>query len=111
MKKVNIEFYSYRPRLKAGLIWTMDTIPNVGDEIKIENKFISEWDKKFFMEWEKKFGKKFLVKKRTWLLDKNGYYSRDCDVIIELGWTEDEQKRVDKYLVDSKKHRKGSNCS
>lgn len=109
MKKVNINFYSYRPRLKVGLIWTTDTIPNVGDEMKIENKFISEWDKKFFNEWEKEHGKTFLVKKRIWLLDKSAYYLTDCDVSIELGWTVDDQKRVDKYIENFKKQKKGSN--
>lgn len=109
MKKINIIFYSYRPRLKVGLTWTTDIIPNVGDEIKIENKFISEWDKKYFNDWRRENGMTFLVKKRTWLLDKSAYYLRDCDVSIELSWTEEEQKRVDKYLEDFKKKRKGSN--
>lgn len=109
MKKISIEFYSYRPRLKVGLIWTTDILPNAGDEIRIESKFISEWDKKYFPDWAKEYGKTFLVKKRTWLLDKSIYHLRDCDVSIELAWTEEEQKEVDKYIENFKKKKTGSN--
>jgi hypothetical protein len=109
MKKIIINFYSYRPRLKVGLIWTTDIVPNIGDEIRIENKFISEWDNKYFPEWAKENGKIFLVKNRTWLLDKSIYYPKDCDISIELTWTEEEQKFIDKYLEEYKKRKTGSN--
>ena len=46
MKKMDINFSSYRPRLKVGLTWETDVVPCVGDIIEIPAKCISEWDKK-----------------------------------------------------------------
>ena len=51
----------------------------------------------------------FRVKKRLWNLDDKKYPWSDYDVRIELDWTEEEQKKVDKYLEDFKKRKNGSN--
>jgi hypothetical protein len=102
MKKIDIYFYSYRPRLKVGLTWTTDLIPNVGDEIRIKSKFISQLDKKYFPQWMKDCSMTFRVKKRVWNLDEKKYW-QDYDVRLELDWSEDELVKVEKYLDEFKK--------
>ena len=97
MKKISIDFYSYRPRLKVSLYWVSDIVPNVGDEIRIDNKFIKQWDKKYFKKWEMDFERVFKVKKRIWAVDKRRYLD-GRDVQLELDWNEKEKKRVQKYL-------------
>ena len=103
MKKIDIDFSSYRPRLKVGLTWTTDVIPNVGDEIRIESKFISQLDKKYFPQWMKDYSMIFRVKKRIWNLDEKKYPWQDYDVRLELDWSEDELVKVEKYLDKFKK--------
>lgn len=103
MKKIDIDFSSYRPRLKVGLTWTTDSIPNVGDEIIIESKYISQLDKKYFPQWMKDRSITFRVKKRLWNLDKKKYPWQDYDVRLELDWSEDELVKVEKYLDEFKK--------
>ena len=105
MKTININFYSYRPRLKVGLNWTTDLIPNVGDEIRIESKFISQLDKKYFPSYMKNFSITFRVKKRLWNLDKKKYPWQKHDVELELDWTEEESIKVKKYLEAYEKER------
>lgn len=103
MKKIHINFYSYRPRLKVELTWTTDLIPDVGDEIIIDRKFISQFDKKYFKKWRKDYSMAFRVKKRTWDLDKSYKRWNNYDVRLELDWTDEEQKKVEKYLNKFKK--------
>lgn len=98
MKTIDIDFSSYRPRLKVGLTWTTDLVPNVGDEIRIESKFISQLDTKYFPKWKKDCSMTFKVKKRLWNLDEKKYPWTKYDVRLELDWTDEEQKEVDKYL-------------
>ena len=103
MKKIDIDFSSYRPRLKVELTWTTDLIPNVGDEIRIESKYISQLDKKYFPQWMKDYSMTFRVKKRLWNLDEKKCPWQDYDVRLELDWQEDELVRVEKYLDELKK--------
>ena len=103
MKKIDIDFSSYRPRLKVGLTWTTDSIPNVGDEIIIGSKYISQLDKKYFPQWMKDRSMTFRVKKRLWNLDKKKYPWQDYDVRLELDWSEYELVKVEKYLDEFKK--------
>ena len=103
MKKIDIDFSSYRPRLKVGLIWTTDLIPNVGDEIIIDSEFISQLDKKYFPQWMKDYSMTFRVKKRLWNLGEKKYSWQDYDVKLELDWSEDELIKVKKYLDEFKK--------
>ena len=105
MKKINIDFYSYRPRLNVGLVWTTDLIPNVGDEIRIESKYISQLDKKYFPEYMRGCAMTFRIKKRIWNLDEKKYPWQDHDVRLELDWTEEESLKVEKYLEAFKKER------
>jgi len=105
MKKIITEFSSYRPRLKVGLTWTTDLIPNVGDEIRIESKFISQLDKKYFPEYMKDYSMTFRVKKRLWNLGGKNYPWQDYDVRLELDWTEEECVKVKEYLEAFKKER------
>jgi hypothetical protein len=105
MKKIDIEFSSYRPRLKVGLTWTTDLVPNVGDEIRIESKFISQLDTKYFPEWKKDCSMTFKVKKRLWNLDEKKHPWQKYDVRLELDWTDEEQKEIDKYLKKYHKER------
>jgi len=105
MKTIDIDFYSNRPRLKVRLTWKTDLIPNVGDEIIIESKFISLVDKKFFGEYGGDYDMTFRVKKRLWNLGKKEYPWQNFDVNLEIGWTEEEEKEVDKYLKKLQKKR------
>ncbi len=98
MKKIDIDFYSYRPRLRVDLTWTADSVPNIGDEIIIGSKFISELDTKYFPKWRKDYPMIFKVKKRLWNLDEKNHPLTEYDVRLELDWTDEEQKKVDKYV-------------
>ena len=104
MKKVSIRFYSYRPRLNIGFTWTVDIIPNIGDTVKVPNKFISQWDKKYFPKWLKDFEMDFIVKERVFVV-KPLSNSWNCDVYIELDWTDEEKIKIDKYLKKYQKER------
>jgi hypothetical protein len=103
MKKIDIDFYSYRPRLRVGLTWTTDLVPNVGDEIRIESKYIYQLDKKYFPQWMKDCSMTFRVKKRIWNLHEKKDPLQNYDVILELDWSEDELVEVEKYLDEFKK--------
>ena len=105
MKTIDINFYSNSPRLKVGLTWTTDLVPNVGDEIIIESKFISQVDKQFFGVYMKDCDMTFRVKKRLFNLGKKEYPWQKYDVILEIYWTEETEKEVDKYLEKRKKER------
>lgn len=102
MKKVNIRFYSYRPRLEVGFTWTVDAIPNIGDTIKVPEEYISQWDKKYFSKWRKQFQMDFIVKERIFIVKQPSRFW-DCDVHIELDWTDEERIKVEKYLKTYKK--------
>jgi hypothetical protein len=102
MKKIKIEFYSHRPRLRVELVWTTDSIPNVGDEIRIKNRFISQLDKKYFPKWRRDLSMTFRIKKRFWNLDRRENTYLDYDVILELYWTENELVEIEKYIKNSK---------
>ena len=105
MKTIDINFSSYRPRLKVGLTWKTDLIPNVGDEISIESRFISQLDKKYFPSYMKDCSMTFRVKKRLWNLGKQKYTWQKYDVRLELDWTDEDQEKVNKYLENYKKER------
>ena len=98
MKKINIHFYSYRPRLKVDLTWTTDVLPSVGDVLEIPAEFISKWDKKYFYEWSKNSSRDFKIKERRFILDKSRYAYDVADVEITLEWNDEEKIKVDKYL-------------
>jgi hypothetical protein len=105
MKKIDIDFYSNTPRLKVGLTWTTDLVPNVGDEIRIESKFISQIDKQFFGENMKDCDMTFCVKERLFNLGKKEYPWQNYDVKLKIYWTEEKEKEVNKYLEKRKKER------
>lgn len=105
MKKIFICFYSYRPRLYVGLTWTTNLIPSVGDEITIENKFMSQWDRKYFSKWARNHQRTFRVKKRIWQLNEKNDFLNTYDVKLELDWTNEEKKEVENYLDNYKKER------
>ena len=105
MKKIDIDFYSYRPRLKVGLTWDTDIVPCVGDIIEIHAKYISEWDKKYFYQWSKNYSRSFKVKERKFILDKSKYHYNVGTIKITLDWTDEEQEEVNKYLENYKKER------
>ena len=112
MKKIHVTFYSYRPRIKVGLNWTTDLIPNVGDEMRIPNEFISQLDKKYFPQWQKFCPMTFTVKKRVWDLVEKKQPWQNYDVRIELDWTKEELVHIEKYNQDfknkqNKKKKKG----
>ncbi len=95
--KVNVDFYSDKPRLRAGFIWTTDTVPSIGDIITVPNRYISEWDRKYFKEWERDCQRSFKVKERVFIIDPNVFYHR-CNVSIQLEWIDDEKNNIKKYL-------------
>ena len=105
MKTIDIDFYSHRPRLSVGLKWTTDLVPNVGDEILIESKFISLVDKRFFKEYMRNCDMTFVVKKRLFNLGKREYPFQQYDIKLEIGFTEQRLKEVDEYLKEHPKKR------
>lgn len=105
MKTLRISFYSNSPRLKVNLAWTTDLVPNVGDEIRIESKFISQVDKLFFGKNMIDCDMTFRVKKRLFFVGEKKDHWKMYDGILEIGWTEEEEKEVDKYLEKRKKER------
>lgn len=105
MKRIIIDFYSYRPRLQVYLSYTSDLVPNVGDEIRIESKFISLVDKQFFGEYAKDSDMTFIVKKRLFNLGRRENPWEKYDARLEIGFTEEKLKEVDKYLKTTPKKR------
>lgn len=101
MKQIEVHFYSYRPRLHVSLFWTTDMVPNIGDEIRIGGKYISQLDKKYFPKWMKGEPMVFRVKERLWNLDRCGW--RNYDVELKLDWSESEMVSVKRYLSTPKK--------
>ena len=77
--KVDFRFYSYRPRLRVGFYWEIDTIPSVGDTIRVPDRYIREWDTKYFSYRPSNMD--FKVKKRTFLVDPNSrWHKRDVEI-------------------------------
>jgi len=96
MKLVRAHFYSYRPRIIVYAKWSTDCIPNTGDFIVVPSSCIEQWDKKYFEKWEKERSRRFKVKRKVFDLD-NG------SLDIELDWTDEEKREIEKYLKACKK--------